>query len=104
MMHDAGFVSLDFDFYFEPENGINTPEEFSAELLAWAKREGRDLTILQEGMEPSIQLDGETYACRLADPGVASQKNPLWKAVCKQGVTYSFGKFLGYKWVYLYRQ
>ncbi len=102
-MKNAGFVDLNFSLYFEPEEGINTPEEFTSELTAWARREGKQLTILEAAMEPVITLDGETYVCRLADPKVATQKNTLWKTICKQGVTHSVGSFLGYKWVYLYK-
>lgn len=103
-MKDAGFVDLNFALYFEPEAGINTPEEFAEALTAWAQRKEMRLCILEATMEPVIILDGETYVCKLADPEVASQKNSLWKAFCKQGVTHSVGRFLGYKWVYLYKK
>ncbi len=102
-MKNAGFVALNFSSFFEPEAGINTPEEFAAELTAWAHREGKSLEILETTMSPVINLDGETYMCKLADPKVASQKNSLWKTICKQGITHSVGSFLGYKWVYLYK-
>lgn len=103
-MKNAGFVDLNFSLYFEPENGIQTPEEFTDELLLWAKNECRDLTVLEESMEPTVRIDGEQYICRLADPQLASQKNPVWKLACKQGFTHSVGSFLGYKWVYLYKK
>ena len=103
-MKNAGFADLGFALYFEPEAGINTPREFLDELFAWAKREKRDLTVLEESMEPVVSLDGERYVCRLADPNLAQQNNPLWKLACRQGVTRSVGPFLGYKWVYLYRE
>lgn len=103
-MKNAGFVDLNFSLYFEPEAGINTPEEFTEELTAWAQREGKHLCILEATMEPVVILDGETYVCKLADPEIASQKNSLWKVICKQGVTHSVGSFLGYKWVYLYKK
>lgn len=103
-MKKEGFVDLNFSLYFEPESGINTPEEFTEELTAWAQREEKHLRVLEATMEPVIILDGETYVCKLADPDVASQKNSLWKVFCKQGVTHSVGRFLGYKWVYLYKK
>lgn len=103
-MKNAGFMSLDFACYFEPEGGIRTPQEFTGELVAWAERTKRDMTILEEGMEPIIQLDGKNYICRLAEPSLAEQNNPIWKLACKQGITHSIGKFLGYKWVYLYEK
>lgn len=102
-MKNAGFADLNFAMYFEPEAGINTPREFSDELFRWARREHRDLTILEESMEPVISLDGEQYTCRLADPKLATQNNPIWKLACKQGTTHTVGAFLGYKWVYLYK-
>lgn len=102
-MKKAGFIALDFSLYFEPEGGINTPEEFTKELMDWARKEEKHLCILEETMEPIIDLDGEKYVCKLADAEVASQNNPLWKLFCKQGVNHSVGKLLGYKWVYLYK-
>ena len=103
-MMRSGFVELDFALYFEPEDGINNPREFTAELLRWAEKEHRDLVILEESMEPVVKLDGAEYLCRLADPQVAEQNNPIWKQLCKHGITRSVGPFLGYKWVYLYQR
>lgn len=102
-MKNAGFADLNFALYFEPEAGINSPREFTSELFHWAEKEKHDITILEESMEPVIQLDGEQYTCRLAEPKVASQNNPIWKLGCKQGITHSVGAFWGYKWVYLYK-
>ena len=101
-MHKSGFMELDFALYFEPENGIRTDRDFTSELLAWARRENRDITILQEGMEPRVEVNGKTYRCQLGDPDLTSQKNPLRKILGLQGTTHSVGKFLGYQWVYLY--
>ena len=102
-MKNAGFMDLGFAMYFEPENGINTPREFTDELLLWAKNESKNLTILEESMEPTIELDGSQYVCRLAEPGLASQNNPIYKLVSSRGFTHSVGAQLGYKWVYLYK-
>ena len=100
-MKHAGFVGLDFSLYFEPEEGINSPREFSAELFRWADREQKNLVILEESMEPVIRLDGTEYVCCLADPRVAEQNNRIWKKLCPQGITHAVGPLLGYKWVYL---
>lgn len=100
--YKAGFMDLNFKFYFEPEEGINTPEDFTNEIFAWAKREQKELVILEESMEPKIKIDGKTYVCKLGDPGIASQKNTVWKAMGFQGINHSIGKYLGYKWVYVY--
>ena len=84
-MKDGGFMDLDFALYFEPENGITTAREFTDALLAWARQENRDITILEEGMEPQVELDGKTYRCRLAEPALATQNNPLRKALGLKG-------------------
>lgn len=101
-MQKAGYMDLNFDSYFEPEGGINSPREFTDELLAWAKREGKDIVILKESMEPVIGMDGQTYICRLGTPNIAAQNNKVWKFMGFKGVNHSVGRFLGYKWVYLY--
>lgn len=44
--------------YFEPEQPITTAADFTRELLDWSRREGNDLVILREGMEPEVRLDG----------------------------------------------
>ena len=103
-MKNAGFADLNFAMYFEPEAGINTPGEFTDALLLWAKNEEKDLTILEESMEPEIRLDGVTYICRLADPNLASQNNAIFKLMNQRGFTHSVGPYLGYKWVYLYKK
>lgn len=102
-MKNAGFIPLDFACYFEPESGINSPREFTDELFLWAEREKKNLVILEESMEPVIELDGSRYRCRLADPRAAEQNNPIRKMLFSQGVTHSVGPLLGYKWVYLYK-
>ena len=103
-MENVGLMSLDFSCYFEPDSGIQTPQEFTQEIFAWAAQTKRDVTILKEGMDPVIQMDGKNYICRLAEPSLAQQNNPIWKLACKQGITHSVGKYLGYKWVYLYEE
>ena len=97
-----GYFDLNYAMFFEPEGGINTPGEFTEELLAWAKREKRELSVLAEGMEPQICLDGKRYICRLGNPGLAGQNNPVRKALKLPGTESVVGRWLGYKWVFLY--
>ena len=97
-----GYFDLNYAMFFEPEGGINTPGEFTEELLAWAKREKRELSVLAEGMEPQICLDGKRYICRLGNPGLTGQNNPVRKALKLLGTESVVGRWLGYKWVFLY--
>lgn len=99
-----GFIDTDFSLYFEPEGGINTPQDFKAELLSWAKKENKELSILEGGMEPLIYLDGTVYLCRLGEVSAASAKNPIAKALGIKGLNRKIGPLFGYKWVYLYKQ
>lgn len=46
---------------FIPEDLIFTKEDFTVELIAYAYREGRDLEILREGLEPLVKINGKTY-------------------------------------------
>jgi len=101
-MHKASKMDLNFSMYFEPEGGINTPREFTDEIIAWANKEGKNLVILEESMEPIIKLDDVEYTCKLGVPEVAAQSAIFPKIGLPKGFTPSVGKFLGYKWVYLY--
>ena len=103
-MPKAGWMGLDFAAWFEPEAGINTPQEFTRELETWAEKAGHRLTMLNASMEPLIELNGKRFRCRLGDPKLAEQNNRLWKKFFPCGITHSVGPFLGYKWVYLYRE
>lgn len=98
----AEYFDLNYDIFFEPDGGINTPEEFTDELLAWAKREKKEITVLAGGMEPEIILDGKRYVCRLGNPELAGQNSPVRKMLKLPGIETSVGRWLGYKWVYLY--
>ena len=102
-MGKAGQMKLDFTMYFEPEDGIRSPSDFTAELTRWADREGRRLWVERESMEPVVELDGVRYECRLAEPGLAAQNHKLSKFLGGVGYNHSFGRFLGYDWVYLYK-
>ena len=101
---EYGFIESDFDLYIEPEEGINSARDFTSELLAWAKKENRDIIINEESMEPLITLDGEKYICKLGDVNATVAKNPIAKALKLKGLNRVVGPQLGYKWIYLYKQ
>lgn len=46
---------------FVPEDLIFTKHDFTVELIAYAYREGKNLEILEEGLEPLIKINGKTY-------------------------------------------
>lgn len=48
-------------FTFIPDDNINTPQEFSAALFAYAKQEKLDLVITNESMYPTFTIDGVEY-------------------------------------------
>ncbi len=49
-------------FTFIPDEDINTPAEFTAVLLAYARENELDMTIIEESMRPHFLLDGIEYA------------------------------------------
>lgn len=53
---------------FVPEDLIFTKYDFTVELIAYAYREGKDLEIIEEGLEPLIKVNGKTYRAMRA-PG-----------------------------------
>lgn len=99
-----GFIESDFAFYAEPENGINTVKEFSMELFHWADSVKKNLVILEESMEPIVMVDDVRYVCKLGDVGAASFNNPVAKALHLRGSNRVVGPYLGYKWIYFYKQ
>ena len=48
-------------FTFTPDTAIATPQEFTAELLAWAANCGEEIVITHEGMTPRFTLGGIEY-------------------------------------------
>ena len=100
-MRRPHLIELDYDAHFEPENGINTPKEFTEEIFLWARREQKDVTVLEESMEPVIRLEDQKYVCRLGKPGI--NRNPIAKALGFKGSSAPMGPMLGYSWVYLYK-
>ena len=85
------------ELYIEPTNPITTPQEFTHELVKYFSQEGKSITVQQESMEPVIEVEGVTYVCRLGEPYRAF--NPLKVPIRSGSLSY-----LGYQWIYLYRQ
>ena len=85
------------ELYIEPTDPITTPQEFTHELVKYFSQEGKSITVQQESMEPVIEVEGVTYACRLGEPYRAF--NPLKVPIRSGSLSY-----LGYQWIYLYRQ
>ena len=48
-------------FFFIPQGSINTPQEFTAALQAYAEERGMQLSLTKEGMYPEFSLDGIAY-------------------------------------------
>ena len=85
------------ELYIEPTDPITTPQEFTHELVKYFSQKGKSITVQQESMEPVIEVEGVTYVCRLGEPYRAF--NPLKVPIRSGSLSY-----LGYQWIYLYRQ
>ena len=96
-------ISSKYSFYAEPEAGINDPREFSDALCNWACKEHHDLEILLNSMEPEVIVDGVQYVCRLGEPAASPVENMLLKKLKLPMINHSFGRCLGYKWIYFYQ-
>ena len=48
-------------FFFIPQGSINTPQEFTAALQAYAEEKGMQFALTKEGMYPEFSLDGIAY-------------------------------------------
>lgn len=95
-MKGISLLQPNYDLYFEPENPITTPWEFTTEILLFSKREDLFVTILEESMEPTVEIENAKYVCRLGEPLRAW--NPF-----KIPIRSNSARFLGYQWVYLYK-
>lgn len=79
--------------FFEPDDPITNKREFTDELIKYCKKENKDLTILHEGMEPIVLIDGEKYVCMLEQPRMINI--PIIPAF--------YTSSYGFKWVYIYK-
>lgn len=82
-----------YAFYFEPEQPITGPREFTDELIKYCKKSNKDLTIIHEGMEPIAIIDDVRYICMLEQPRMINI--PI--------VPLFYANSFGFKWVYLYK-
>lgn len=88
--------NCDYDLYFEPKQPITTPEEFVDEIVKHFEEENEHVSILKVGMQPRILLNNIEYECKLGEP------SRVWNPI-KYPINSFSGRFLGYKWVYIYK-
>lgn len=87
----------------EPQDPINTENDFTRELIKYCNDEGKELVILKEGMLPVVKIDGKTYIARL-DRNFGLMRYGA-KVDTPNKLPYfgsGMGNFWGYKWIYLY--
>lgn len=94
---EVKLLNPDYDMFIEPENPIMTKEEFTNEIMKHFHKEDRFVTMTKESMEPEIEIDGEKYICRLGEP---FRTNKMFKFP----VNPIAGRFLGYKFIYIYKE
>lgn len=82
-----------YAFYFEPDDPITTPREFTDELIKYCKKTNKDLTIIHEGMEPIVIIDDVKYVGMLEQPRMINI--PI--------LPIFYVNSYGFKWVYLYK-
>lgn len=90
-------------FTFTPDTAIATPQEFTAELLAWAANCGEEIVITHEGMTPRFMLDGIEYRAVRYSSHVRNipilrvrceaSSSTLRSAACSRGAQYSPSSF-----------
>lgn len=49
------------EFSFMPDDRCDTPEEFSRELLKYARENNQNMVITREGMAPDLMINGVEY-------------------------------------------
>ena len=67
--------------YFEPKDIIENRKEFTKELLLYKEKNNVDLFILEESMEPLVEIDGVKYRGILEYPTMIKSDNPILKAI-----------------------
>lgn len=80
--------------WFEPDEPIINCHDFTVELCKYAEKNKEQLTILKEGMEPTVEINGERYLCMLESPRML--KFP-WS------IFFATSSSFGFKFVYMYR-
>lgn len=82
-----------YQYYFEPKNPITNEREFTEELIKYCDSNKNDLTIIHEGMEPIIIINGIKYIAMLEMP----------KVINIPFLPTFYASSYGFKWVYLYK-
>ncbi len=82
-------------FVVEPKEPVLNRKEMTCELIDWAKQEGKDLTILREGMMPLIELDGKKYMCQLEIPRTVDVPFPF-------SALFFYTRSYGFRFIYIY--
>lgn len=93
------FMRLRHTYWFEPEQPILNKGEFLVELFKFADREGKEIKILHEGMEPIVEIEQKKYVAMLESPHAVTLPGPLW---ILQGFFVICQYTYGFKFVYLY--
>ena len=93
------FIAPRHAFWFEPVEPILNKGDFLVELYKYADREGKELKMLHEGMEPIFELDHKKYIAMLELPHMISLPGPLW---IFQGFFLMYRYTYGFKFAYLY--
>lgn len=90
-------IPTNYACFIEPEDPVTTPAEMTQALARYFSSQGTSFSMSEESMEPTIEVDGQTYVCRLGEPYRAF--NPLRVPIRSGSLSY-----LGYQWIYLYRK
>ena len=78
-------------FFFIPQGSINTPQEFTAALQAYAEEKEMQFTLTKEGMYPEFSLDASRIkpTATRANTGTRSAAMPCipssWTQDCRPG-------------------
>lgn len=82
-----------WQYCFELKNPITNEKEFTGELINYCNLNKNDLTIVHEGMEPIVIIDGVKYIAILETP----------KVINIPFLPTFYASSYGFKWVYLYK-
>lgn len=84
-------------FFFEPAEPVTNKEEFVSEIVKYSIREGLDVEIMHEGMEPIAYVDGKKYLFMLEQPRMVELPG-----VFRIIFPFFFVRSYGFKFIYAY--
>lgn len=90
-------IPTNYACFIEPEDPVTTPAEMTQALARYFSSQGTSFSMSEESMEPTIEVDGQTYVCRLGESLHAA--NALGMLPMRSGSM----RCLGYQWIYLYK-